>query len=89
MVSRRDEVVEVAKLGGRFDIGEGRSVPGELSIRGADTSLYLHDADFFHVGNNHAECIRGTLHDAQRSQYPPTRCVLASGPSRASQNREW
>lgn len=62
-MSRDDGVVEGAKLGGHFDIGDGRSVLGELSIRGTDTSLYLHDAEFFHVEDDRAECIRGTLHD--------------------------
>ncbi|URW75905.1 hypothetical protein M9980_01340 [Sphingomonas donggukensis] len=62
-MSRDEEIVEGAKLGGRFDIGEARSVLGELSIRGTETMLYLHDADFFHVEDEHAECIRGTLHD--------------------------
>lgn len=62
-MSRSDGVVEGAKLGGRFDVGEGRSILGELSICGTDTSLYLHDTDFFHVEDTRAECIRGVLHD--------------------------
>lgn len=62
-MSRNRGVIEGAKLGGCFDIGEGRSVLGELSIRRTDTSLYLHDADFFSVEEKRAECIRGTLHD--------------------------
>jgi hypothetical protein len=41
-------------------------VLGELSIRGTDTSLYLNDTDFFHVEDERAECIRGTLHDRTR-----------------------
>ena len=62
-MSRSDGVVEGAKLGGRFDVGEDRSILGELSICGTDTSLYLHDTDFFHVEDTRAECIRGLLHD--------------------------
>ena len=60
---RDDAVKEGAKLGGRFDIGEGRSVLGELSISGTETSLYLHDSDFFHIKDERANCIRGTFHD--------------------------
>lgn len=62
-MSRDDRIVEGAKLGGRFDIGEDRAILGELSIRGTETSLYLHDPDFFHVDDERAKCIRGTLHN--------------------------
>lgn len=59
----RDEAVEGAKLGGTFAIGEGRSVLGELSLSGTDTSLYLHDDELFHLEDEAAGCLHGVLHD--------------------------
>lgn len=59
----RDEVVEGAKLGGTFAIGDGRWVLGELTVGGTDTALYLHDDEFFHLANDAADCLHGVLHD--------------------------
>ncbi|UAJ10625.1 HEPN domain-containing protein [Glacieibacterium megasporae] len=56
-------VVEGAKLGGSFDIGNDRSVLGELSLLGSETSLYLHDPKFIHIQDDGARCIHGVLHD--------------------------
>lgn len=59
----RDEVVEGAKLGGKFSIGEGRSVLGELTLGKTETTLYLHDDEFFHLADEAADCLHGVLHD--------------------------
>ena len=59
----RDEVVDGAKLGGTFAIGDGRSVLGELTVGGTNTALYLHDDEFFHIADNTADCLHGVLHD--------------------------
>lgn len=59
----RDEVVERAKLGGTFAIGDGRLVLGELTIGGTDTVLYLHDDEFFHIADDATDCLHGVLHD--------------------------
>ncbi len=59
----RDEVVEGAKLGGTFAIGEGRLVLGELTVGGTNTTLYLHDDEFFHLADEAADCLHGVLHD--------------------------
>lgn len=60
---RNAEIVEGAKIGGRFAIDDGRSILGDLTISGAQTALYLHDPDFFHVKKERARCIQGILHD--------------------------
>lgn len=57
-----DELLEGAKIGGNFDLKEGQSVLGELTVNGTGTTLYLHDADFFHVDGDSAACIHGILH---------------------------
>ena len=59
----RDEVVDGAKLGGTFAIGDGRSVLGELTVGGTNTALYLHDDEFFHIADNTVDCLHGVLHD--------------------------
>lgn len=63
----RDEgVSEGARLGGSFDVGDGRTVLGELTINGAATSLYLHDPTFFVVREQARSGLRGILHDRTR-----------------------
>ncbi len=60
-------LVEGAKVGGTFEIGEGRTILGELTISGLETSLYLHDGEFFFIDDAAAGCFRGTLHNRIRS----------------------
>lgn len=52
-------LVEGAKVGGTFEIGEGRTILGELTISGLETSLYLHDGEFFFIDDAAAGCFRG------------------------------
>jgi hypothetical protein len=62
-MDRDERVVEGARLGGSFEIGEGRTVLGELTIAGAATSLYLHDQEFFLIRDEAEQGLRGILHD--------------------------
>lgn len=47
-------------------IAEDRSVLGELSIDGEDTSLYLHDPKWFYIKTKPDTAIKGVLHDRTR-----------------------
>ena len=58
-----ERVAEGARLGGSFEIGDGRTVLGELTIAGAATSLYLHDPEFFLVRDEATTGLRGVLHN--------------------------
>ena len=62
-MDRDERVTEGARLGGSFEIGEGRTVLGELTIAGTATSLYLHDPDFFLIRDEAEQGLRGILHD--------------------------
>lgn len=77
-------MVEGAKLGGNFQIGEGRTILGELDIRGTETSLYLHDEGFFHVEDQVADCISGMLHD--RTMVTVLHSTVHSGFGSATRN---
>lgn len=70
-------LVEGAKVGGTFEIGEGRTILGELTISGLETSLYLHDGEFFFIDDAAAGCFRGTLHN--RIRVSVLDCVVRSG----------
>lgn len=63
---RSDRIEDGAKFGGFFEIGEGRSILGDLSVNRGDTLLYLHDAKFFFIEDAQLECILGTLHDRSK-----------------------
>jgi hypothetical protein len=60
----KDEgIVDGAKLGGHFGIGEGRTVLGDLSLRGRDTLLYLHDSEPFFITPGQPYALHGVLHN--------------------------
>lgn len=85
-IAKKEGIVDGAKLGGHFTIAGCRSILGELTIGGADTSLYLHDAEFFHVGKVEARSLRGVLHD--RTKVTVLNCSVRSSLGSASQYDE-
>ena len=67
-VRGREEIVlmndlEGSKHSGTFTISPGKDIYGELTFKGPQTSLYLHDKAFFSTNEIPDQCISGTLHD--------------------------
>lgn len=70
------DIVEGAKLGGHFVIGDDRVVLGELTIKGSLTSLYLHDSQFFDIDGDEVAGLHGTLHE--RTKVTALNCGLSA-----------
>lgn len=65
------------KQAGEFTIAPGKNVYGELTLAGANTSLYLRDKDFFNVSTIPGQCVKGVLHDLTKITL--IKCVTTSG----------
>lgn len=85
-MERPEGIVEGAKLGGHFQLEDSRSILGDLTIDGIDTSLYLHDPEFFDIDRDQARAINGTLHD--RTRVTLLDCTITSSHGSATRYNE-
>jgi hypothetical protein len=70
--------VEKSKRAGKFTVPPGRGIYGELTLSGANTSLYLHDKDEFRTFAIPDQYIKGVLNDLTKVSL--IRCITISGP---------
>jgi hypothetical protein len=68
------------KQTGKFAIGAGREIYGELTLPGAATSLYLHDKEFFHTHGMPGKCVRGVLHAIAKSAWAEAQALRKATP---------
>jgi hypothetical protein len=66
------------KKAGKFDVAPDKSVYGELTLDGPNTSLYLHDRENFSTHDLPDHCLRGVLLDLTKVSL--LECITKSGP---------
>jgi hypothetical protein len=73
------------KHGGWFNVA-GKELHGEITLDGANSSLYLHDREHFNTTVIPNDCITGTLHDLTKVSLLD--CRVSSGTGHASRGGE-
>lgn len=68
---------EDSKRAGTFTISPSREVYGELTLDGPNSSLYLHDKEYFSTHAIPDQCILGVLHDLTKVSL--IQCITTSG----------
>jgi hypothetical protein len=78
--------LEDSKRSGKFTLSPGREVRGELTLTGANSSLYLHDEEYFNPHGIPDQCILGVLDDLTKVSL--IQCITTSGPGSGSRGDE-
>ncbi|MFQ5853786.1 MAG: hypothetical protein ACE5JU_24780, partial [Candidatus Binatia bacterium] len=78
--------LEGSKRAGTFTISPGKDVYGELTLNGPNSSLYLHDKEFFHTLDIPDQYVKGVLHDLTKVSL--FQCITMQGPGSASREEE-
>jgi len=86
MVTEMVEAIEGSKRVGKFTIAPDREIFGELTLAGANSSLYLHDKDEFGAIAFPEDCVRGTLQDLTKVSL--IGCIPLSGTGSGGQQEE-
>lgn len=74
------------KRAGQFEVAPDKSVHGELSLEGANTSLCLHDREHFSTHNLPNQYLRGVLLDLTKVSL--LECITKSGPGSGRRGEE-
>jgi hypothetical protein len=77
---------ENSKRAGKFTVPPGKNIDGELTLSGANTSLYLHDKDEFSTLAIQDQYIKGVLNDLTKVSL--IRCITTSGPGSGGREGE-
>jgi hypothetical protein len=82
----RDGRTENSKEAGKFAVPPGRDIFGELTLSGANTSLYLYDKDEFNTLAIPDQYIKGVLNDLTKVSL--IHCITMSGPGSGGREGE-
>lgn len=80
------EALEGSKRIGKFTVAPDRDIFGELTLSGANSSLYLHDKDEFSALTFPEGCVKGTLQDLTKVSL--LGCIPLSGTGSGGQQDE-